>query len=86
MRVRGKNSGVVMNLPESLAHGLLRDGSVELVTRAPVATPEPEPEVQEELAPSLEPEPGTLVCNEPGCGATAKSGAGMAAHRRSKHQ
>lgn len=78
MRVRGKGSGVVMNLPESLAHGLLRDGSVELVTRAPAAVTEPEPEKK-----SVEPEPDALTC--PDCGATAKTSAGLAAHKRAKH-
>lgn len=76
MRVVGR-SGVVMDLPDSLARALLADGSVRRVGARQSATEQgpPPPQPIDDAA---------HVCDE--CGATARSPAGLAAHRRAKHR
>lgn len=77
MRVVGR-SGVVMDLPDSLARALLADGSVRRVGAR-------QPETEQAPPPAPSPPSGdvTFSCGE--CGATARSPAGLAAHRRAKH-
>lgn len=76
MRVVGR-SGVVMDLPDSLARALLADGSVRRVEAR-------QPETEQGPPPPQPIDDAAHVCGE--CGVTARSPAGLAAHRRAKHQ
>lgn len=86
VRVVGR-SGVVMDLSDSLAHGLIRNGSVRRVGDAAAAVagppPAPDPAAPEGgmvESPSAEAST-TYGCDQ--CSAVAKSPAGLAAHKRS---
>ena len=81
MKVVGRGSGIVMDLPESLARALLRNGSAREY-REPGAAPAPaEPERAESLP---EADPGDpLACDE--CGMVARTAAGLSAHKRARH-
>lgn len=92
MRVVGR-SGIVMDLRESLARGLIRSGAVQPVgesaDRPPEQAPAPAPVADEPEPASRAPEPAegsdptVYVCDV--CGAGAKSPAGLASHKRRAH-
>lgn len=79
MRLRGP-SGVVIDVPDHRARSLLRDHRVKVLDPLPSQRSEPEPSAPEQ-APDGPDASAAFVCDE--CGATAKSAAGLAAHKRS---
>jgi len=82
MRLVGP-SGVVIDVSEERARGLLRDHRVKVLDPLPSQRSEPEPSAAER-APDGPDISAAFVCDE--CGATAKSAAGLAAHKRRHSQ
>lgn len=88
MRVVGR-SGIVMDLRESVARGLIRSGAVEPVKPAAAPSDEaPAPVAEREPRDYTFPSkpadgPPGYRCDHADCEAVAKSPAGLAAHKRS---